>query len=84
MHKTYEPGKAPDDYNFEEYCPYCDSMIPVVIDEAEERRYATTCPVCGEQLMLCTLCQWDQMDENHNAPGDCDFHDATCSRRCDA
>lgn len=80
MHKAYKPGMEPSDYNFEEYCPHCDSSIPVKVDNDEAIRYDLICPVCGKQLMLCTLCMWDQQ-ETENAPGDCDFHDGTCFRR---
>ena len=79
MHKVYHPDKAPKDYNFEEHCPHCGEAIPVVIDNHDLEHYALVCPVCKKELMLCTLCQWDQEEET--APRDCDFHDGTCYRR---
>lgn len=60
MHSVYYPGKAPKEYDQEEYCPHCDSTIPVVIDQDDFEHYEFTCPVCGEKLMLCTLCNDDQ------------------------
>ena len=35
--------------------------------------YEITCPVCGEKMMLCTLCMWDQEGTGEDAPGDCDW-----------
>lgn len=81
MHIAYKPGTEPNDYNFEEFCPHCDSAIPIVIDNEEMNKYDLVCPVCGKELMLCTLCMWDQEETGENAPGDCDFHDETCFRR---
>ena len=73
MHKVFNPDSPPDDYNFEEGCPHCDSMIPVLLDD-ECYEYEVTCPVCGKPMMLCTLCMWDQADKNSDtAPGDCDW-----------
>ena len=74
MHKVFKPDEAPEDYNFEEYCPHCDECIPVIIDD-KCFSYEMKCPVCGKTLMLCTLCQMD----NENA--DCDYHDGTCCKR---
>ena len=74
MHKAYHPDQCPKDYNHDEYCPYCDSFIPIVIDEEEFANYELTCPVCGERLMLCSLCHWD-MEEEEN-PHDCDWCEA--------
>lgn len=70
MHKVYRPDECPKEYNYEEYCPHCDEMIPVVIDDGCFE-YATTCPVCGKRLMLCTLCHWDYTDDlsDHYAHG---------------
>ena len=71
MHKAYKPGEAPKDYNFEEMCPHCDEFIPIVIDDDDATSYEVICPVCGEKMMLCTLCHWDaEEDEN---PHDCDW-----------
>ena len=72
MHNTFKPGEQPDDYNFEEGCPHCDSMIPVQIDN-DCFCYEVVCPVCGESMMLCTLCMWDQEETGEDAPGDCDW-----------
>lgn len=67
MHRVFKPEEAPKDYNFEEICPHCDTPLPVVIDEDEEVEYEVTCPVCGNRIMLCTLCTWDGM------PKECDW-----------
>lgn len=61
MHKVYKPDECPEEYNYEETCPHCDTAVPVVIDN-ECFEYEATCPVCGERLMLCTLCYWDYTD----------------------
>lgn len=60
MHSVYYPGKVPKEYDQEEYCPHCDNVIPVVIDHDDFEHYEFTCPVCGNRLMLCTLCDEDQ------------------------
>lgn len=71
MHKLFKPGNAPENYNFEEWCPHCDSPIPVIIDDSCFE-YAVTCPVCDRQMMLCTLCRWDFEDDHPTAPkGQC-------------
>lgn len=63
MHTGYKPCSIPvDSYNFEEYCPLCDSYIPVRIDNDDHKNYEIVCPVCGQRLMLCTLCHWDGHD----------------------
>ena len=76
---TYKPGEVkPDDYDFEEYCPHCDSFIPVRTYSTDE--YETVCPVCGKRLMLCTLCRdvfGDTCDWNDK--NDCKCH---CVKRC--
>ena len=60
MHTGYKPWSIPvGSYNFDEYCPQCDSYIPVRIDENEKENYEIVCPVCGQRLMLCTLCHMD-------------------------
>ena len=63
MHKIYHPGNCPTNYDFEEYCPFCDNAIPVKIDHGDYDHYEFTCPVCGEKLMLCTLCHDDHGDK---------------------
>ena len=78
MHIAIHPMNMAKEYNYEEYCPHCDCFIPIVIDNAEWGRYDLTCPVCGEQLMLCVLCRWDQ--ENNNG-GECDYREGMCFRR---
>ena len=71
--KIYKPGEAPDGYSIEEYCPWCDSCIPIKLEYPEDEKgkisYHQTCPVCGEDLMLCTTCNddrnscdWDLLD----------------------
>lgn len=61
MHKAYKPDEAPEKYNLEETCSFCDTAIPIVIDD-NCYEYTLTCPVCGKRLCLCTLCRWDQED----------------------
>lgn len=51
-------------YNFEEQCPQCDNSIPIEIDYFEHDCYEINCPACGYRMMLCTLCYWDQEDED--------------------
>lgn len=70
MHKAYKPGKCPSEYNYEETCPHCDSPIPIVIDNGCFE-YMMSCPVCGNRLMLCTLCRWDQEDGLSNGSTIC-------------
>lgn len=60
MHQVFHPDDCPKEYDFEEYCPHCDTMIPAVIDQKEWQRYETVCPVCGKRLMLCVLCREDR------------------------
>lgn len=70
MHLAY--AEAPSTgYNFEEMCPHCGNWIAIVIDDADFEHYEVTCPVCGERMMLCTLCHWDQSDANE--PDRCDW-----------
>ncbi len=38
-----------------EVCPYCDDEIIVEWD-IEKNGYQTTCPSCGEKIMLCDAC----------------------------
>lgn len=73
MHTVFAPGKAPENYNFEETCPHCDSCVPVLIDEQKHTCYEVTCPVCGQKMMLCTLCLWDNEDSNDPLPDNCDW-----------
>ena len=60
----FKPGEAPEDYHAEEYCPFCDSYIPILWEDHERQEdsvidYQQTCPVCGKRLMLCSTCQND-------------------------
>lgn len=81
MHRLFRPDQAPEDYNFEEACPHCDSMIPVLLDD-DCFDYEATCPVCGKQMKLCTICMWDQENTGEDAPGDCDWtRDHGCWRQ---
>ena len=80
MHQVYKPGTAPKKYNFEEYCPWCDEGIPVVIDDVDFEHYEFKCPVCGHKLMLCTLCHWDQEDGDGTHGCDWDKKSDTCMR----
>lgn len=71
MHSVYKPGKAPNGYNFEEYCPHCDNCIPVVVDDKDFVHYEFKCPVCGNRLMLCKLCHDDGGVCNWNEESGC-------------
>lgn len=53
-------------YDVEEYCPHCDNMIAVNVDE-KLQHLETVCPVCGKKLMICSSC-----DRN------CDWGEAGC------
>lgn len=58
--KVFKPGEAPENYSFEEYCPWCESMIPVIWgDSPEKEQYQFTCPECGHKLMICSACAYD-------------------------
>lgn len=74
MHKAYK--EVPKDYNFEEMCPHCGEYIPIVIDDDDTTNYEIICPVCGEKMMLCTLCHWDQQDEEDYCGDRCDWSPA--------
>lgn len=78
MNAVFHPCNYPKEYNFEEYCVWCDNFIPVVIDNEDCQHYKLECPVCGEPMMLCTLCK-DDIKENGGM--ECDFADDTCFRR---
>ena len=58
-HIIYHPD-APDKpvgpFNVEEYCPFCDTDIPILFDLDDPENITTTCPVCGNILMICTMC----------------------------
>ena len=73
MHKAFKPGTEPKGYNFEEMCPHCDTFIPVVVDNDEAIEYEVVCPVCGKPMMLCTLCHWDQQEEEGYCGDRCDW-----------
>ena len=63
---THVKTEQETEYDFGEYCPECDTDIPVVIDDDDMETYAVTCPTCGRKTMLCTLCHWDANDEGHD------------------
>lgn len=73
--KIYMPGKAPDSYSIEEYCPHCDNMIPIVLeypaDEKGSINYEQECSVCGKKLMLCTTCHDDGFQCDWRKTDDC-------------
>ena len=71
MHKAFKPGEAPSNYNYGEDCPECGETIGIVIDENDTTNYEVICPVCGNPMMLCTLCHWD--NEEAENPHDCDW-----------
>lgn len=79
MHETFHPCEYPKQYDFEEYCVWCDNFIPVRIDDNDHEHYQVECPVCGEPLFLCTLCQQDMKDLDGCEK--CNFADGTCFRR---
>lgn len=57
MIKVY---KDVEKYDLEEYCPHCDNYIPLTYDEDDLGQgvcLETVCPICGEKLMICTLCE---------------------------
>jgi len=62
---TFKPGAALD-YDSEEYCPHCDSMIPVIINGFNDM--TAICPVCGKTLVLCSFC-----DSKKDGSGYCDW-----------
>lgn len=83
MHKVFKPGETPKDYNFEEMCPECGNYIPVLVDNDEAICYQVSCPVCGYEMMLCTLCRWDQEEEEGFTDHKCDWsQERGCFRRC--
>lgn len=45
-------------YDIEEMCPYCDECVGVKLDP-RDKSYSVTCPHCGENVMLCTICHDD-------------------------
>ena len=76
MHKLYRPDETPGDYSFDEYCPHCDNDIAVEIDnDCSIGCYVTTCPVCGNTLRLCNLCQAD-FEESEDIVFNCDWNPA--------
>ena len=72
-HKAYAKN-PPAGYDYGEPCPNCDGYIAIKVDP-DDPSYEVFCPVCGEVLMLCTLC--------HDDFGDCcDWNPKNgCSRR---
>lgn len=40
-----------------EYCSHCETDIILKVD-TEKDGYKTTCPSCGNRLMLCAECQF--------------------------
>ena len=55
-HIIYHPDKPVGAFNVEEYCPFCDTDIPILFDLDDPENITTTCPVCGNILMICTMC----------------------------
>lgn len=55
-HITHDTALTCDEqYDVEEYCSNCDNYIAVTVDRACPH-LETVCPVCGEKLMLCSMC----------------------------
>ena len=60
-HIVYGPEVTGDiDYDVEEYCPFCDDMIPVKVDES--CRPQIVCPTCDRVLELCSICDHKNCD----------------------
>lgn len=78
MHQVYEPIE----YNYEEECARCRSTIQIMIDFDDYEHYQVTCPVCGEQMMLCTLCR-THANEQKEVWRQCDWkeEEKTCYRK---
>ena len=49
---THIKTEQETDYNFDEYCPRCETDVPIVIDNDDYKTYAVTCPTCGRKTML--------------------------------
>lgn len=82
MHKVYKPNNNKAEYDFAEMCPVCASYILVQIDY-NSKKYSKRCPVCGYDMMLCTLCKWDQeCEEGFSGDYKCDWCvESGCYRR---
>ena len=52
-----------------ECCPYCDTEIEMRWDTSKQG-FKAFCPVCGEQLMLCNECEY----QNGEFIGGCDYN----------
>lgn len=73
-HRAYGPHEQlPKYYDYEEFCPHCGYYIPVVADE-EQADLELICPVCNNNVMLCSACtvpcNWSEangcsMDKKH-------------------
>ena len=57
-------------YEVTEWCPHCESEITMTWD-VESMGYKAFCPVCGERLMLCDMCQHSGPDGEYT--GSCDY-----------
>lgn len=59
----------------DEMCPHCDTEVTITWDISTQG-YEITCPVCGKNLMLCSMC-------NTNDSGSCDWNNETnmCSKK---
>lgn len=42
-----------NDYDFEEYCPYCDHINKIVWDG---KSHTTACENCHQAILLCSIC----------------------------
>lgn len=51
------------DYDFEEYCPYCEHINEIVWDGKSR---TTVCENCHNRILLCSLC--DDMKNCGNCP----------------
>lgn len=72
MHRAILPGELDNIVDYYELCLHCNEEVPIVLD-AGDCGYAVTCPFCGAEMMLRTLC--------HDEGGACDWNDDKCFRQ---
>lgn len=54
-HIVLNTNDITSDYDVEEYCPYCDYMVAIQIDDDCDD-IEITCPICKRKLLLCSMC----------------------------
>lgn len=57
--------------DFEETCPHCDAVNEIVNHDVEKDRWVVKCKECGEEIMLCNVCDAYLED----TPRSCDWHE---------